>query len=590
MLPPAAVGRTFVAPAQYEELCEIQHTLLIGPRGSGKTTLLKMLTPDAIAAWQEKQGREYSPLPYMAVYIPADILWSQQIESMTRAGAGLDEAFLLSRAAVGTNVFYAIANAMEIQLKRAGNAKLEEELSLEIAREWHLDEVFPRFQGIRRALRTRLSQLSVVTSKASAAHGPTVPESIPDFAHIDFLIAAGNACDVFADLTGLPEARRWALCFDELEICPPWLYTRLLSLLRSTDQRFLFKLSASPLQAPAPNELAAAEPQEGEDFRIVKLWYSGATEARDFCRRLAAFRIAELVGSDLDPERVFGRSAFGSEDAERTGGDRTYRHGSRFWAELKKAYQTDPSLRKLLRQHGVDLREDSNPSAALRDSLLRKLKPILLIRNEYRRASESGREGGILRSRKRTSLYTGADAIYAVSDGNPRRLVGMLQELVPHIVPGHRVSLAVQAAAVRRLASRFNALMRVLPGSAIDFANRQLGVGDLLDAIGNYFFERLVRGPFPLDPPGSITVDRRANAAVLRLLEVAVLQGALVHVESNEDHLPTGIRGKRFRLSFSLAPHYRLPLRVYDSVELSACLEAPTSHLGAFQAELFGDE
>src|SRR5207249_10789631 len=139
------------------------------------------------------------------------------------------------------------------------------------------------------------------------------------------------------------------------------------------------------------------------------------------------------------------------------------------------------------------------------------------------------------------------------------------------------------------------ALLGMLPQSVRLVNGKQLALVDLLDAIGRYFFDRMVRGPFPVDPIGSFVVDSGATDALVELIEVGVTQGAIVHVDSDWHVVAPNARNGRFRLSFMLSPTYRLPLRLYDPIALSTCLEGrvlsprghPSREAGLTQVDLF---
>lgn len=46
------VASTFVSSTKFAELAGRWNALLVGPRGSGKTTLMKMLSVEALRAWE----------------------------------------------------------------------------------------------------------------------------------------------------------------------------------------------------------------------------------------------------------------------------------------------------------------------------------------------------------------------------------------------------------------------------------------------------------------------------------------------------------------------------------------------------------
>ena len=73
----------------------------------------------------------------------------------------------------------------------------------------------------------------------------------------------------------------------------------------------------------------------------------------------------------------------------------------------------------------------------------------------------------------------------------------------------------------------------------------------------------------------SFIVDDRISDDVEHALRIAVNHGAIVCFEAAADvgGFKT-LRGKRFRLTYLLAPVFKLPMRKSKSVSLSAILEA----------------
>src|SRR5579862_4105224 len=75
----AEIGRSFVPPREFSELCRSVNHVLLGPRGSGKTMLMKMLTRAALDEWQPRAGEGSIEPSFIGVYVPTDLLWARTL-------------------------------------------------------------------------------------------------------------------------------------------------------------------------------------------------------------------------------------------------------------------------------------------------------------------------------------------------------------------------------------------------------------------------------------------------------------------------------------------------------------------------------
>ena len=138
----------------------------------------------------------------------------------------------------------------------------------------------------------------------------------------------------------------------------------------------------------------------------------------------------------------------------------------------------------------------------------------------------------------------------------------------------HRLPHNEQADVLTRASINFSAYVSALPGGSVNIGGSTVDLVTVLRAIGDFFRQRMLGPEFPLDPPGSFYVDSNINEQLLELLRLGVYHGALVHIDPVPDTVETTLRGKRFRLSYMLAPRFRLPLNLYDPISLSTILRA----------------
>jgi len=359
-------------------------------------------------------------------------------------------------------------------------------------------------------------------------------------------------------------------CFDELEIAPPWLRREVLESQRSIDQKFLLKLTSSPL---LPSGLKSA-PEAGHDFQNIRLWNSHVEDAQTFCEDMAQrFLRAHFPEQDVSPAQFLGYSPLAAEDGLK-GDDRSYERGSMFYTEMRSLAAEDQAFRRELIKRGLNPDDPYSESIDVRDTFLRKIKPVVILRRVFRRPQRG-------RSRKVVTAYAGRQAIYAMSEGNPRWLLGILTDLHVRwlaVRTCDKTGLPVmrrnqQAKVLNSTARRFQTS---LSAAAIREAAAQdgltLGLREFLDLVGTSFSEGFLGEAFPTDPSGSFVVDPNLSLTLYRVLERALEKGALVYVGKSGEDVPREITGSRFRLSFLLSPVYRLPFRNYREILLSTLL------------------
>jgi len=351
-------------------------------------------------------------------------------------------------------------------------------------------------------------------------------------------------------------------------LAPLWLQDRAFSEQRSSEEKYLIKLSTSPI----PKTLGSTESRPKQDVRLICLWNYANRRGDGFDEELAKCYVQRKLGSEITPESLLGTSSLVLETEE----DKSkYAHGSAEWGLFKSIASWDESFRTILEKAGVDPNDPFTDDPAIRDSILRKAKPVAVLRNAFMKPSLQGRV--FLRSRKLGTIYYGREAVYRIADGNPRRLIGIMGDLcakVPNGANRPRLSKNDQADVLTRASIHFDGYIHALPGGNTIFGRNNIDLSTLLKSIGDFYRKRLLGPEFPLDPLGSFQVDSHINEKVVELLRLGVYHGALVYVDPVPDTIETSLRGKRFRLSYMLSPRHKLPLTLYDPISLSKILSS----------------
>lgn len=573
-LPAADVARFFVPPdPHFAQLLSRSHTLILGPRGSGKTTLLKMLTVPALTAWTHPKAEFFSSqIPFNAAFIPADIAWNTQFyatEVLNFYPARGEAAFVIHtlRALVR-----AMREAIGLGRKPMANYLVHLSASLTDAEEESFVRHVATALEIRPSLNTLLGmQLSLEASLndlySRGEDSRFTADSFPS--KVAMLISTFNG--MIGD-----DDRRWALLFDEFEIAPARIRAFLLASIRSFDERIIVKLAIAPYMEDAVLEQTPTSPHPLHDYHTVHLSYPNKSDANHFSSALF-LTVANRLGMNI---RSLDR-LFDSRPSPDQFGRRSLRRDRR--PTIPAVFHTLSAKDDSFKRY-VDERNLFSSDYKLSESNLardvRKVLPIVISRDYYLRLFSSGKVVSE-RSRKSYELYTGYPSVVEITEGNPRAVLTLLAPLAEEYRQfaadadsSYTISVGSQSEAIRRAELLITSLLQVIP---LDLGGFEVAKGllDFVDQIGRALEERLLRRPFSADYVGTFVLDDNVAPAVVRAVGKAINAGAIIHVpypDSGPDSLLRGLRGQRFRLSYALAPRFRLLLTLGDRVNLSKLL------------------
>ncbi|SUA88980.1 hypothetical protein [Pandoraea pulmonicola] len=602
-LAPPEVAQRFLPPPAFERLLSKAHCILEGPRGSGKTTLLRMLTPEAYALWrQHVQGEDIN---FIGIFVPADVRWAKQLSLRVArivdpVGQDLLQQSVFS-VAVGLALIDTIQRCVELEPKFGAahpllffpaSRQIQADIVSVLAEVWLLDVPVPSFNGIRLALRKRQIQLSSVASLlAEGTSAKEVREKYPYITStwLDNLVSAIESVN---DVLERPN-QLWAVLLDELEIVPQALLQTIVDALRSTSNKVRFKLALSPTGSDLIPVGQAGASSSFEDYRPIKLWYEKKGDARAFASRLFAASLSRALDQAIDVStlhRILGASwstedfdddSKSSEDIQLLNIKDTPAMQRARVSAFSTLYAKDESFRHLLDEKKIDPRNPPYKDATPEGILVRKITQLVFHRvreiESYTYANGAKRKGG----RRGPHGYFGVPNIIDLTEGNPRWVLTMVEALVSASkADGHALSTpTVQSAAIRDFVQQMSAKLMVYPTKAAA-SGRRWTPHDFVKALGHSISTVLFDGPFNTDPAMSFLVDQTSIDQFDEYIKTAIDLGALVILRGGGPApLAAGgsvqtLVGARVRITYRLAPEFRLPLLYVKEQKMSAALRA----------------
>ncbi|WOB27044.1 MULTISPECIES: hypothetical protein [Xanthomonas] len=601
------VAKRFIAPSVFPSLLGDYNCVLEGPRGSGKTTLLRMLTPDAFSKWEKNQGAR---IDFVGVFVPADVRWAKQLTS--RLG-GLDgkSKDLLMQSAFSVATSLSLIETIECCSSQSEEFKnsypeifftLEREMEAKIVRSlskvWKINVDVPSFEGIKLSLRVRQHDIGHISTLLICGGKLSDVVAENQFISSSWLDNLSSAISIINEMLGRLD-QRWAILLDELEIVPSEILNSIVQALRSTSPQIKFKLALSPTGTDLIMSGDSTAPTPGNDYRPIPLWYEHREDARMFSERLLLEELLRSgLSTTLDLGEVLGVNWIGgsSDDEDLSATPITVNVRRDRIAAFERLYRKDESFRDILDKKGIipsnPQLSDKSPSG----TFVRKITPLVCMREReiesYTYSHGSIKKGG----RKSTDAYVGYPNLIDLTEGNPRwvlTLVDLLQSR-SRLQEQKIGSKGVQSGSLSDYVDQFVSKLTVYPTG--QSGGRNWTLMKFVDELGATLNQALYDSKFDGDPALSFTIDAKALSQYEDYIRLCIDLGALVFLKRGsvaplaQSRGSSSLLGARVRISYRLAPRFRLPLRSTKQRSLSGALDSGgLIHEGILVAKQFAD-
>lgn len=611
-VPQADVGRNFIYNSSFEKLATNESCIAIGPRGSGKTTYFKMLTLDGLRGWYSTHQRNtlLSRLDFTAIYIPTDFSWFPDFRQPVNLSLPGEIEEILSYARFRNSLLRALIETLmsirsdricsEPQFKKFAqkmSSEQENKLCVRLADVWGLEPKFSGFDGIITSLNIRNREIQRLTTSAYY-HPDKVTSRISEMEFLHDAIT--DDMRSFADIVDnfFQRKRKWAVCFDEVEIAPTSVKREIWKCLRSFDQRFVIKLSASPYDDELWKNQSANEAMPNNDYKEVWLLSQQSdAEIFDFSKKMftrlcqdskiPADQSDGLLGlSYYDDEFDQKISEEGSENRSgvQAGKNKLKKDRSSFYERKYRSLAgKDPSFSKYWANNKISP-DNLGVLTANERAFVRKHISSMVIRDAYFSPTRSGTTPRLASKKSIDRFYSGETTIFKICEGNPRWLLVVLKPLLERYLRlENRSSVIPREMQVRALEEGVSSLLSILstvaPRNGI--SGKQVSLLELIEMTGDFFFKQVLGPEYKAEPVLSFKVDKGLTPEILTVLGIAINQGAF-SIESSSPRNPRSLKieqisslvNLRLRLSYYLAPRYRLPLNLGRSQNLSTIINA----------------
>lgn len=553
------IANNFVSSKLFLETAKNSHTILVGPRGSGKTTFLRMLSNSTLPKWEKyEEVTKQGIIGYEGIYVPGDLVWGEMIRSLNEAG--LDDSYseAFSYTAFFTHVLLNTVEGIETSLNQLPIDFLqekEEEIYEALESICVILKINPKkisLSRIRHELMSRLNVLGEYSRFLSISGSDSFNidefQSKVPYAYTDMKLALESVLDAIDQALDRPE-HRWALLLDEFEIAPRYLLDKVISSMRSSAKKILFKVALVPCGF---HQQINSETSSINDYSVVELWYVKKGESNEFCKNMLSTRY-----NISSPIEKLGSTKFGSNT----------KVNSNHWLNVfEELFEKDITFKAFILGKKINFREELSRTTAA-SSIIRKISPMVAFRNAFLNVH------GNRKGRKSLSeFYSGWEAIFTISEGNPRWLISVLNSLIQDS-GSQKISEPDQMKKIHHSTESYAAMLKTLPLSNNMGLSTKQPVFTLLERIGHYFNSRVIGDDFGSSPPSTFTVDKNITEDIESALMIAWNYGAIVSV-STENTFGTydSLKGMRFRLSFLLAPQFELTLTTGPTINLSTIL------------------
>lgn len=586
-LTPSEVAATFVPISSYWRLLSAKNHILLGSRGSGKTVIAKMLSHNHLALLDdERAGQCVTDRSIIGMYVPTRLKWVGGLKNKPWQTADQKDEFFQWRLNIASCLAFlnSIDSCLACYVSDLGDrAVLERRISSDLWRSWsNVDGHATTLIDIKRYIEDiewqKQQQLARLRVHGALGVGEQPVGMVFDTELFEPLRRGVQIASRALDLS--PRCA-WLLCLDEAELLDPDHIKVINSHIRSYSENLFFKITSQPYCYNMLESTLGAAASPGHDFEYIYLdndpaFFAhtptekhriGTSFARELFAKRSRLSAASVRADELDD--LLGTSELLDPQPEQWHRNSKYMH-------MLDRYASDKTRRRAEELLGTD---------AFLPEISRKMRGALILRDKVAK----------LKGAAKLDAYAGTTMAVRCADCNARRLVRIFNALILASAGSGRprpLPPGVQTDVLMRISDQ-----------TLSAARSEPQCGDRLHAflemLGNYMHRCLHDEPLGTDQVASVVIGPTVSDDDWQLVEKAVSLGLMYPQIGRTDGDTLPQRRGTFRLSFTLAPHFRLLPRKGHARQLRTIQEwcrhrgAPTGAVVAdgqsLQLRLFND-
>lgn len=394
----------FYPTSLFWSLFNEQHEILLGTRGSGKTMLLKMMCYSFLSKLEHKKAKELvQELDYFCIYLPLNL------EFMS----GIEESYESKRDKFFDFSFNCIAlKSLLTEVLTLINDKFSEDDSVTI--NYRVSKLISNV--LYQEQITSIEGLIDYTEVYHIQNCQTISDS-PLFAPL--LTPIKSVINLIRNQLNIKRDCRWVFCIDEAEFLQEKYIKAINTFLRSSQDPVVIKMATLPYKHSTKETLQSGthiEP-DGNDFNYIKIDYDPENkEYEQLTNHICKTRLSELI---TDGEITL-------ENFLDTKEGRTQLDFFKFELIRRDQACDKDDIMKLLISHlsperKISFKDYKRFPEKFEKPIYRKFTPIL-----YPRVMKKLQEPG----NAKVGFYAGADTVRKASEGNPRRFIQIMNNLI----------------------------------------------------------------------------------------------------------------------------------------------------------------